>query len=279
MPRTDSSRMLMGYLGLLHSQYFYYLYAETLSPQPLENLIILLLNSRYYLTISIENSWNPPTVYLALANIEYELNTLKSNGILSSSVSVNFDLMENYLLSSIKLNDHLVNLSSKGIPVQDLIDSYTAYNQLGVYYMTKSDHIISIIQKNENIENITLLNLSLQDYIEKSENTFFKCISMHPLRYESRLNLGTLYLRQNRNEEALKIFQDTIQLFLDKESIPFIVWNNLGIVQEKLQKYIEARESYINALNILEIKNVKDHPSYETVRMNLKKIQMKIEKL
>ena len=140
----------MGYLGLLHTQYFYYLYSETLKPEPIENLIILLLNSRYYINLSIVNSWNPPTAYFTLANIEYELHNLKTNGILSSSIPVNYEMVEKYLTISLQLNEKLIQLSNQGIPVQDLIDPYAAYNQLGVYYLSKSEEVLKTMKGNDN---------------------------------------------------------------------------------------------------------------------------------
>lgn len=271
----------MGYLGLLHSQYFYYLHSETLSSDSAENLIIILLNGRYYLNLAIENYWNPPSAYLALATIEYELNTYKTNGYLLSSsfstsssyISLNYDNIENYILTAIELNNKLLQLSKQGIPVQDLIDTYSAYNQLGVYYLSKYEEILDQLNMNKNFENKINLERLLQYYFEKVESSFFECIKLEPLRYEARMNLGTFYQRQNKNEQSLKIFLETIDIFPNKESIPFLVWNNLGTIQEKLQKYSDAKISFKNALNILESKNAINHPNYKTLVMNLKRVQ------
>jgi tetratricopeptide (TPR) repeat protein len=290
------------YLGILHSQYYFHLTSPSLpqpSPPSSPHLISLLLAARVYLSLASSANRNTPNGYLHAANVELELMNLRSNGKLPPTVPLYSSDLEMNLLKAIELNNHLESLQKQGVPVQDTIDSSSAYNQLGLFYtaqLSSAEATAPVAAPPVSQPSLCLLQEigessasceGKQEHLPPAvmaKDAFLKSISLNPKRYEPKMNLGTLFSQLGHYSEAMEMLTEVLMLF-EKENgegrdrnPPAAVWNAIGNVQENLKKYREAGESYRKAMEELGAAaggggGMIEHPSAEIIRRNLKRVQ------
>jgi tetratricopeptide (TPR) repeat protein len=279
-----SSNLAASYLGIVHAQYYFYLTSS--SSQPVAHLISLLLASRSYSTLSTALEWNTPTGYLTAANVELELVRLRNKGQLSPSFSLRTEvggaegatsaspleamaLIEKNILKAIDLNHRLELLSRQGVPVQDTIDSYSAYNQLGLLYMLF-------------VEQKALTESERRIYFTEAQQAFEMAISLNSQRYEAKVNLATLFSNAGSLERALGLYDEVLspplgsqaESGVDERRPSVLLWNNRGDIEEKLGRVEEAKRSYQKAFDGLEaMSGGAEHPSYRTVCENLNRVK------
>jgi tetratricopeptide (TPR) repeat protein len=218
--------------------------------------------------------------------VELELVRLRNKGQLSPSFSLRTEvggaegatsaspleamaLIEKNILKAIDLNHRLELLSRQGVPVQDTIDSYSAYNQLGLLYMLF-------------VEQKALTESERWIYFTEAQQAFEMAISLNSQRYEAKVNLATLFSNAGSLERALGLYDEVLspplgsqaESGVDERRPSVLLWNNRGDIEEKLGRVEEAKRSYQKAFDGLEaMSGGAEHPSYRTVCENLNRVK------
>jgi tetratricopeptide (TPR) repeat protein len=297
-----SSNLAVSYLGIVHAEYYFYLTTLTDSQFPLgpsaspisvAHLVSLLLASRTYSNLSAYLQRNTPNGYLTAANVELELFNFANKGYLSLSSATNsvdtltdnrrssaleaLTTIERNMLKAIELNHHLELLSEQGVPIQDTIDLYSAFNQLGLLYTQFCEH----------------QNLTSEDrtkYFTLAREAFEEAIALNTQRYEAKVNLASLYSNiGSMGEAALRLFDEVMSSLLtqphsevsedssrpteENKRLPASLWNNRGNIEERMGRLDDAMRSYQMALESFEAAMVSGGPAYDTISKNLKRMK------
>jgi tetratricopeptide (TPR) repeat protein len=101
---------------------------------------------------------------------------------------------------------------------------------------------------------------------ERADAALSQAVEIDPLNAMYRNNLGLLYIRMKRADQAVDELETAVELFEDRA--PHFVFNNLGLAHELAGNLEEAREAFAEALAI--------SPFYARAKVNLRRIETTI---
>lgn len=83
-----------------------------------------------------------------------------------------------------------------------------------------------------------------QEKIEEAERLYIQALTVQPHAYDVQAMLAKLYLSSGRENKAEALYRELLQ---HRDDVSF--WSNLGLAYYRQEKYMEACQSYQEALN------------------------------
>lgn len=148
-------------------------------------------------------------------------------------------------------------LSSGACVSTEDIKTANAYRDLGVSYLNEGNNEAALREllrakelnpRDARIRHEVALAFFAKGLTEKAEVEFLAAIRLDPKLSEARLNLGSMYLSQERYQEAVVQLKLVTEDYLYRS--PARAWNNLGWSYYRLGRLPEAMGAYQQALRI-----------------------------
>ena len=102
------------------------------------------------------------------------------------------------------------------------------------------------MQNSKEIEKNNIIKLIESKEFEKAEKKINLLLEKDPHSTELYNYLGTVYAEQNKNDQAISSYNNSIQ----KDKNNFKAYNNLGVLMYKLFKFKDAKIYYYEAIII-----------------------------
>ena len=106
-----------------------------------------------------------------------------------------------------------------------------------------------------------------QSHWHRAEAAFRRSVTLEPTHPMLHNNLGLLYVRMKKGDEAVDALETAAELFED--AVPYFVYNNLGLAYEMTEDLEDARDAFEQALAA--------NPMYARARLNLDRLVNEIE--
>jgi tetratricopeptide (TPR) repeat protein len=152
-----------------------------------------------------------------------------------------------------------LSIESSIIPIQGVIYEHRLYLPSVGFMLAGSVFMAEFLHRWRHIAaimfGITVVVLSMATYernrVWKDEVTLWtNVVQESPNRPRGYINLGTAYMNQDRQEEAIQAYQNALTLLTLKPDLLAQVHNNLGNAYKKLGRLEEAIQAYQTALSL-----------------------------